>query len=73
MRCPCFRGLGIFVGSGAFVAGCRAVVAQRMTPSGMRWTVGRAKAIFVLLAQASSGPTRWEEAQQWPPCQIPAA
>ncbi len=39
MRYAHFRALGLFVGSGAVEAGCRAVVAQRLKLSGMRWTV----------------------------------
>ena len=33
-----FRKLGMFVGSGAVEAGCKAIVAQRCKLSGMRWT-----------------------------------
>ena len=39
MRYAHFRELGIFVASGAVEAGCRAVVAQRLKLSGMRWSV----------------------------------
>ena len=59
MRYGRFRGLGLFVGSGAVEAGCRAVVAQRLKLSGMRWTVRGASAIVSLRCQAASG--RWEE------------
>ena len=73
MRYSYFRGLGIFVGSGAVEAGCRTVVAQRMKLSGMRWSVRGAAAIVSLRAQASSGPTRWQEIWQWLPYQTTVA
>ncbi len=59
MRYAQFRALGLFVGSGAVEAGCRAVVAQRLKLSGMRWTVRGASAIVSLRCQEASG--RWEE------------
>ena len=59
MRYAEFRGLGLFVGSGAVEAGCRAVVAQRMKLSGMRWGVPGATGIITLRCQEASG--RWEE------------
>lgn len=59
MRYAQFRALGLFVGSGAVEAGCRAVVAQRLKLSGMRWTVRGAAAIVSLRCQEASG--RWEE------------
>ncbi len=34
-----FRKLGMFAGSGAVEAGCKAIVAQRCKLSGMRWTL----------------------------------
>jgi hypothetical protein len=39
MRYQHFRSLGMFVGSGAVEAGCKAVVGQRLKLSGMRWTL----------------------------------
>jgi len=59
MRYAHFRELGLFIGSGAVEAGCRAVVAQRLKLSGMRWTGRGASAIVSLRCQAASG--RWEE------------
>jgi len=59
MRYARFRGLGLFVGSGAVEAGCRAVVAQRLKLSGMRWTVRGAAAIVSLRCEAASG--RWDD------------
>ena len=59
MRYGRFRELGLFVGSGAVEAGCRAVVAQRLKLSGMRWTVRGASAIVSLRCQAASG--RWDD------------
>ena len=71
MRYAQFRALGLFVGSGAVEAGCRAVVAQRLTLSGMRWTVRGAAAIVSLRCQAASG--RWEEVWTWLHTQTSAA
>ena len=59
MRYARFRALGLFVGSGAVEAGCRAVVAQRLKLSGMRWTVRGAAAIVSLRCQDASG--RWDQ------------
>jgi hypothetical protein len=59
MRYGRLRELGLFVGSGAVEAGCRAVVAQRLKLSGMRWTVRGAAAIVSLRCEGASG--RWEE------------
>ncbi len=39
MRYQHFRSLGMFVGSGAVEAGCKAVIGQRLKLSGMRWTI----------------------------------
>jgi hypothetical protein len=58
MRYAHFRAQGLFVGSGAVEAGCRAVVAQRLKLSGMRWTVRGAAAIVTLRCEEASG--RWE-------------
>lgn len=57
MRYAQFRELGLFVGSGAVEAGCRAVVAQRLKLSGMRWTVRGASAIVSLRCQEARA--RW--------------
>ncbi len=59
MRYAHFRALGLFVGSGAVEAGCRAVVAQRLKLSGMRWTVRGAAAIVSLRCEDASG--RWDD------------
>jgi len=59
MRYARFREQGLFVGSGAVEAGCRAVVAQRLKLSGMRWGVPGATGIVTLRCQEASG--RWEE------------
>ncbi len=71
MRYAHFREMGLFVGSGAVEAGCRAVVAQRMKLSGMRWSVRGAAAIVTLRCQASSH--RWEEIWEWLPSQTTVA
>lgn len=63
MRYAQFRALGLFVGSGAVEAGCRAVVAQRLKLSGMRWTVRGASAIVSLRCEDASG--RWDEVWKW--------
>jgi len=63
MRYARFRGLGLFVGSGAVEAGCRAVVAQRLKLSGMRWTVRGAAAILSLRCEDASG--RWDAVWPW--------
>jgi hypothetical protein len=54
-----FRKLGLFVGSGAVEAGCKAIVAQRCKLSGMRWTLPGAYGILTLRCLDASG--RWEE------------
>ena len=71
MRYARFRQMGLFVGSGAVEAGCRAVVAQRMKLSGMRWSVRGAAAIISLRCQEASD--RWEEIWQWLPYQTGVA
>lgn len=71
MRYARFRALGLFVGSGAVEAGCRAVVAQRLKLSGMRWSVRGASAIVSLRCQQASG--RWDEVWKWLHCQTSAA
>jgi hypothetical protein len=54
-----FRKLGMFVGSGAVEAGCKAIVAQRCKLSGMRWTLAGAHGILTLRCLDASN--RWEE------------
>ncbi len=71
MRYARFRALGLFVGSGAVEAGCRAVVAQRLKLSGMRWTVRGASAIVSLRCEDASG--RWDEVWKWLHTQTTAA
>ncbi len=67
MRHARVREMGLLVGPGAREAGCRALVAQRLKLSGMRWS-GRGSAAFVgLRSQESSGPVNWEEVWQWHP------
>ena len=56
MRYHWFRSRGLFVGSGAVEAGCKAVVGQRLKLSGMRWTVAGADAIATLRCQQASFP-----------------
>ena len=71
MRYAHFRGLGMFVGSGAVEAGCKAVIGQRLKLSGMRWAIPGATAIATLRCQEASG--RWEEIWQRPHNQTTAA
>jgi hypothetical protein len=59
-----YRQLGMFVGSGAVEAGCKAVIGQRLKLSGMRWSIPGATAITTLRCQEASG--RWEQIWQWP-------
>ena len=56
MRYQWFRSRGLFVGSGAVEAGCKAVIGQRLKLSGMRWTVAGADAIAALRCQQASRP-----------------
>ena len=55
MRYKWFRSRGLFVGSGAVEAGCKAVIGQRLKLSGMRWTVAGAGAITMLRCQLPCG------------------
>jgi hypothetical protein len=71
MRYQHFRSLGMFVGSGAVEAGCKAVIGQRLKLSGMRWTQPGATGILTLRCQQASG--RWEEIWQQPHNQTGAA
>ena len=56
MRYKWFRSRGLFVGSGAVEAGCKAVIGQRLKLSGMHWTVAGADAITTLRCQQASRP-----------------
>jgi len=58
MRYGRFRAAGLSVGSGAVEAACRAVAAQRLKLSGMRWTARGAAAIISLRCEEGSG--RWD-------------
>ena len=58
MRYAYFRELGMFIGSGAVEAGCKAVIGQRLKLSGMRWNIPGATGILTLRCQHASG--RWE-------------
>jgi hypothetical protein len=53
------RQSGLFVGSGAVEAGCRAVIGQRLKLSGMRWSIPGATGILTLRCHDASG--RWED------------
>jgi hypothetical protein len=64
MRYAHFRQLGMFVGSGAVEAGCKAVIGQRLKLSGMRWSVPGATGIAALRCQEASN--RWEQIWQRP-------
>jgi hypothetical protein len=48
MNYPKFRKLHLFVGSAVIEAGCKTVVARRLKPSGMFWTVRGANAVLAL-------------------------
>jgi hypothetical protein len=71
MRYQHFRSLGMFVGSGAVEAGCKAVIGQRLKLSGMHWSCSGATAILTLRCEQASG--RWEEIWQRPHNQTGAA
>ncbi len=71
MRYAHFKSLGMFIGSGAVEAGCKAVVAQRCKLSGMRWTQAGATGILTLRCLQASH--RWEEIWTQPSNQTPAA
>src|SRR5664280_1212064 len=59
MRYARFRELGMFVGSGAVEAGCKAIIGQRLKLSGMRWSERGADAIAALRCHDASG--QWVE------------
>ncbi len=71
MRYKHFRSCGLFVGSGAVEAGCKAVIGQRLKCSGMHWSQPGATGILTLRCQQASG--RWEEIWQQPPDRSGAA
>jgi len=71
MRYKHFRSCGLFVGSGAVEAGCKAVIGQRLKLSGMHWSQPGATGILTLRCQQASG--RWEEIWQQPGDRTPAA
>ncbi len=71
MAYKAFRAAGHFVGSGTVEAGCKAVVAQRLKLSGMRWSVRGATGIATLRCQEASG--RWEEIWRLPRTQTSVA
>ena len=71
MRYAHFRSLGLFVGSGAVEAGCKAIIGQRLKLSGMRWTIPGAASIATLRCQEASN--RWDEIWQRPHNQTPPA
>lgn len=62
MRYTYFREHGMFVGSGAVEAGCKAVIGQRLKLSGMRWNIPGATGILTLRTQQASN--RFD--QIWP-------
>lgn len=70
MRYAHFRDLGMFIGSGAVEAGCKAVIGQRLKLSGMRWTTPGATGITTLRAQHASGPWDhiWTSTHTQPNC-----
>ena len=63
MRYPQFRRQHLFVGSGVIEAGCKTVVASRLTRSGMFWTVRGANAILALRCACLNGcfEDYWED------------
>ena len=71
MRYKWFRSRGLFVGSGAVEAGCKAVIGQRLKMSGMRWTIAGADAITALRCREAS--SQWEAACAAPHNQTGAA
>ena len=71
MRYKHFRSCGLFVGSGAVEAGCKAVIGQRLKLSGMHWSQPGATGILTLRCQQASG--RREEIWQQPPHRSGAA
>lgn len=70
MRYAYFRDLGMFIGSGAVEAGCKAVVGQRLKLSGMRWNIPGATGILTLRCQQASD--RFDHIWRRPHNQTPA-
>jgi hypothetical protein len=62
MRYRWSRSRSLFVGSGVVESGCKAIIGQRLKPSGMRWTIPGADAIATLRCQQASRP----EDRIWP-------
>ena len=54
MRYAYFRQHGMFIGSGAVEAGCKAVIGQRLKLSGMRWNIPGATGILTLRCEQAS-------------------
>jgi hypothetical protein len=54
MRYAYFRDHGMLIGSGTVEAGCKAVIAQRLKLSGMRWNIPGATGILTLRCQQAS-------------------
>jgi hypothetical protein len=71
MRYAYFRELGMFIGSGAVEAGCKAVIGQRLKLSGMRWNIPGATSILTLRCHQASD--RWEHIWTRPTQPDPAA
>jgi hypothetical protein len=71
MRYARFKSLGMFTGSGAVEAGCKAIVGQRLKLSGMRWSIPGAAGILTLRCLQASN--RWEEIWTQASNQPPAA
>lgn len=70
MRYAYFHGLGMFVGSGAVEAGCKAVIGQRLKLSGMRWNIPGATGI--LTPRCHQASDRFEHIWSRPHNQTPA-
>jgi hypothetical protein len=52
-----FRELGMFAGSGAVEAGCKAVIGQRLKLSGMRWSLpGAVRGLLIAVLTAVTAP-----------------
>jgi hypothetical protein len=71
MRYKWFRSCGLFVGSGAVEAGCKAVIGQRLKLSGMHRTLAGADAITALRCREAS--SQWEATCNAPHNQAGAA
>ena len=64
MRYKWFRSRGLFVGSGAAEAGCKAVMGQRLKQSGMHRTLPGADTIIALRCREAS--SQWEAMRNQP-------